>query len=296
VIRAALGLARRGVPVFPVWGSVDGVCQCGKDCGRNAGKHPIPAKGFLEASTHPATVLAWWQRHPEANVGVRTGMPFRGGRLLVVDIDRAKEGEVGGEDALQQLPLPETLRVRTGSGGMHLWYWAPEDACPTIGSRIEAGGVRWAVDWRGRGGYVLAPPSRHVAGRYAWEGGEIAEAGPELLGLLRKEPPKMAVQPVVLLPLGEGRAARYLEGALKGEVDRLLTCPEGGRHRQMLRSAYKLGGYYRPGVDVAAIEAAMVAAWSQVVGAREREARKAFCDGWNAGVERPRLLPGERVI
>ena len=71
---------------------------------------------------------------------------------------------------------------------------------------------------------------------------------------------------------------------------------EGGRHRQLVRSAYKLGGYYRPGVDAAAVESALVAAWSQVVGGREREARKAFCDGWKAGVERPRLLPGESVI
>ena len=48
--------------------------------------------------------------------------------------------------------------------------------------------------------------------------------------------------------------------------------------------------------DLTAVEAALVAAWSQVVGGREREARKAFCDGWKAGVERPRLLPGESVI
>ena len=98
--------------MFPVWGLQGGRCLCGQDCGRNAGKHPIPARGFMEASTEERAVRAWWQRHPEANVGIRTGQVFRGGRLLVVDIDHAKAGEVGGEEARLQLPLPETLRDR----------------------------------------------------------------------------------------------------------------------------------------------------------------------------------------
>lgn len=294
MIRAALGLARRGLPVFPVWGLDGGRCLCGDAGCKSPGKHPIPRRGFLEATTSEAGVLAYWQRHPEANVGMRTGVPFQGGMLLVVDIDQPKAGEVGGEDALQQLPLPETLTVRTGSGGLHLWYRAPVDGCPTIGSRIVAHGVTWAVDWRGRSGYVLAPPSCHVKGAYRWENRlPVADAPDELLALLHKEPPRMERQPVVLRPLGEGRAAAYLTRAVAGEVEALMRAGEGCRHKQLLRSAYKLGGYYRAGVDADAVQATLLAAWSQVVGAREREARKAICDAWNEGVLRPRLMPGE---
>lgn len=294
MIQAALGLAKRGIPVFPIWGLRDGRCGCGGNCGRSAGKHPIPKRGLLDASMEAAVIQGWWQQHPDANIGMRTGVPFQGGRLLVVDIDHAKEGEVGGEAALQALPLPESLTVRTGSGGLHVWVRAPLDACPTIGSRFQAKGTTWAVDWRGRGGYVLAPPSRHVKGVYRWEHrAPIAEAPPELLALLKRDPPRMDWRPVRDVPLGQGRAAAYLQTALRGEVQALLTCPEGGRHRQLIKSAYKLAGYYRAGVDGEAIHAALLAAWSQAVGQREAEARKTITDGWNEGLKSPRPLPGE---
>jgi hypothetical protein len=51
--------------------------------------------------------------------------------------------------------------VRTGGGGWH-YYLAP----PGLGNVSPRDLAR--VDWRGRGGYVVAPPSRHVAG-HAYE-------------------------------------------------------------------------------------------------------------------------------
>ena len=51
--------------------------------------------------------------------------------------------------------------ARTGGGGWHLLYR------PTgLGNRV---GLLSGVDWRGRGGLIVAPPSQHASGhRYAW--------------------------------------------------------------------------------------------------------------------------------
>jgi Bifunctional DNA primase/polymerase, N-terminal/Primase C terminal 1 (PriCT-1) len=136
---AALGFARAGVPVFP--------------CAPTA-KQPLAARGFLDATTDLEQVTFWWRRRADANIGMPTGE--RSG-FDVVDIDlhdgasgfpsfeRARrEGLVGGW----------AFVVRTPSGGIHAYY-------------PHARGVEqrsWQlptahVDFRGDGGYVVAPPS-----------------------------------------------------------------------------------------------------------------------------------------
>src|SRR5829696_498645 len=70
LLKAALAYARRGVPVFP--------CEPG-------GKRPLTYNGFWDSSADPRRVAAWWDRWPDANLGVPTGE--RSG-LLVLDIDR----------------------------------------------------------------------------------------------------------------------------------------------------------------------------------------------------------------
>ena len=54
----AISLARRGIPVFP----------CGQD------KQPLTAAGFHDASTDTAVIRRWWTDHPDALVGVPTGL------------------------------------------------------------------------------------------------------------------------------------------------------------------------------------------------------------------------------
>lgn len=56
---AAAHLASAGVPVFP--------CVPG-------GKRPLTVHGFQDASIDRGVVTAWWGRHPDANIGVPTGV------------------------------------------------------------------------------------------------------------------------------------------------------------------------------------------------------------------------------
>jgi hypothetical protein len=185
----ARGLVNGGVGAWRILPlhtpGADGRCSCGRDCGKDCGKHPRTPHGLLDATTDEATVRAWWERWPDANVAILTGAA---NDLWVLDADGA-----GGLEALAalerqhgQLPLL-TPRVRTGGGGLHYYFKWPTDGT-VIRNRTRLHGL--PIDVRGEGGYAVAPPSRHRSGSvYAWElapgEGIPAEAPAWLLALVR---------------------------------------------------------------------------------------------------------------
>lgn len=138
--RAARRFANLGIPVFP--------CVPG-------GKQPLTPNGFHDATSSARTVHAWWQRTPEANIGLPTGA-YAG--VLVVDIDVHSGGS--GFAAFERAHADGLANgwgwlVRTPSGGLHAYY--PSER----GQEQRSWQVPSAhVDFRGDGGYVIAPPSR----------------------------------------------------------------------------------------------------------------------------------------
>jgi len=149
LLAAALGWARRGVPVLPV---------------RPAGKAPLTVHGVSDASTDVDVVRAWWARWPQANVAVATGS--RGMDVLDVDVRGAQSGWAALY-RLRQAGLVEDGMplVRTPSGGVHLHFLGTDQGNGSLHDEH--------VDFRSTGGYVLVPPSRVVtdtyAGAYRWE-------------------------------------------------------------------------------------------------------------------------------
>ncbi|MER6936745.1 bifunctional DNA primase/polymerase [Nocardioides sp. NPDC127514] len=136
---AALTLALAGVPVFP--------------CVRG-GKQPLTAHGFHSATNDPSRVEHWWARMPEANIGIPTGSASG---LVVVDVDVHRGGN-GFRSFSEVTENGITERwawmVRTPSGGMHAYFAATpgkDQPCWSIPSRH--------IDFRGDGGYIVAPPS-----------------------------------------------------------------------------------------------------------------------------------------
>lgn len=137
---AALSYANLGIPVFP---SVPG------------GKQPLTPNGFHDATSSARMVSYWWRRNPDANIGLPTGA--RTG-IVVVDVD-VHNGSSGyaAFDRARGAGLAEdwTWLVRTPSGGLHAYF----AATPGLEQR------NWTcpaahIDFRGDGGYVVAPPSR----------------------------------------------------------------------------------------------------------------------------------------
>lgn len=134
---AAAAYATAGIAVFP--------CVPG-------GKRPLTEHGFHDATTNLNQVGAWWQRHPGANIGIATG---RG--VDVVDVD--VHGTGTGFPVLKTLQQENLisgwgLAVRSPSGGLHLYYPSSPDSEARSWSRGRA-----HVDFRGTGGYIIAPPS-----------------------------------------------------------------------------------------------------------------------------------------
>lgn len=99
-----------------------------------------------------------WFKDADINVGIITGAISR---LIVIDCDTPTEVSYW-RDHFPATPLV----VRTGRGGAHFYYQTHPSLA--IGNRVRIFGR--AIDIRGDGGYVVAPPSRHPNGTfYAWE-------------------------------------------------------------------------------------------------------------------------------
>jgi len=139
-LRAALAYARIGWPVFP--------CRPGE-------KAPATSHGFLDATTDPERVVCWWTAAPGRNVAIATGAPGPD----VLDVDVRPDGS--GFAAFNELKRAgmtghPRLIVRTPSGGMHAYYAGTAQRSGHLAGRH--------IDFRGQGGYVVAPPSA-VSGR-----------------------------------------------------------------------------------------------------------------------------------
>ena len=118
-----------------------------------SGKIPLTKHGAHDASADEATVGAWWQRWPDANIG----MTLDG--LVAVDVDPRNGGDV---ENLPH-PLPETCYARTAGGGGHYLYRAHNGTKypGTLGNGIDVK--------HGPGSYIIVEPSIHASGeKYVW--------------------------------------------------------------------------------------------------------------------------------
>jgi len=159
---AALVYKQHGLAVFPVHTILHGQCGCGNPTCSNPGKHPRPPHGFKDATTDESRIRDWSTRWPDANIAIATGTVSG---IVVLDIDLRHGGQASLDAWVRQYgPLPLTVRARSGSGGPHLYFVAP---AVLLQSRA---GVATGIDIRAEGGYIVAPPSRHISGgTYQWE-------------------------------------------------------------------------------------------------------------------------------
>ncbi|BCJ44651.1 DNA primase [Actinoplanes ianthinogenes] len=269
-LTAALAYARHGIPVLPVHTpDQGGVCSChrGARCD-SPGKHPRLRHGVSEATTDPHLIELWWAHWPRANVGLRTGV-----MMDVADVDSA-----AGWHGLRHLlgdAFPPGPQVRTGGGGRHLWFR------PTgYGNRVH---LLPGLDWRGAGGYVLAPPSRHAGGGgYTWicRPGAGLPACPAALRDLIAGPPPAPLRPVA-------HPDRYAEAALESAIDRVAGAAVGCRNDTLNREAFALGRFVGAGLlDAGTVRRELTAA-ARAAGLGPREIRGTIRSGLDAGCRQP---------
>jgi Bifunctional DNA primase/polymerase, N-terminal len=302
---AAVGYAARGIPVLPLHyplpdrGRLQPVpgdpqpslervgCSCrDPDCGQ-VGKHPLGSlvpHGVKDATCNRARILAWWTRHPQANIGLATGHRFD-----VLDVD----GHAGAQ-AIRELAASHGFQssgplVRTGGGGWHFYL------TPTGLGNVQPRDVAH-VDWRGRGGYVVAPPSRHVAGRpYQWVIGRdldtpIGLVPAVLLERLQPRHRQRPTGPVQLPAVADGPGDRYARVALAEELARVTAARRGERNRQLWESARNLYNLVAAGaLDSREVDQGLLAAAERcgLLAEEPRQTRRTLASGRQVGLAHP---------
>lgn len=195
---------------------------------------PVIKAWETEASADSDEVRAAWSRGGEwagFNIGIACGPSG----LVVVDLDTkgGKDGPGEFRRLLAELGVeyPKTYTVQTPSGGLHLYFEAPEG----VEIRLSASQVAKGVDIRAWGGQVVAAGSTIDGREYA-----VVEDLPVL-----PLPPEF-VDRLLRLPSSRSRASR---------ADRIPeVIPEGEREEQLTSLA---GTMRRRGASAAAILAAL---------------------------------------
>ena len=196
-LAAALRYARADWPVFP--------CVPGE-------KVPATRHGLLDATTDPDRITWWWSRNPGRNLAIATGSPGPD----VLDVDVRKDGSgFAAFNRLRREGLIDGARayVRTPSGGLHAYFTGTEQGNGRLPGHH--------LDFRSRGGYIVAPPSQ-VGGRpyelLRYQEGQARLDWAKVTGLLDPQPQRSP----------EHSAERPTDASrLAGWVARL---PEGNRN------------------------------------------------------------------
>ncbi|MEH0546197.1 bifunctional DNA primase/polymerase [Streptomyces sp. NPDC054884] len=242
LLRAALNAIERGWHVFPLRSGTKRPALHGEQScpgtGPCAGGH---RKWEERATTDPDRIRATWSHGP-FNVGIATGPSG----LLVVDLDVPKDN--GSSDAPDGAAtfgalceraghaVPATYRIRTASGGTHLYFTAP----PGVRLTNTAGTVGELVDTRAWGGYVVAAGSVTPAGPYEPLCDAEAAPLPGWLHSVLKPAPKRSHVPSVAVP---GQSGRYADVALAAETRNVATAQLGARESTLFRAARALGRF-----------------------------------------------------
>ena len=228
-IDAALTYADRGWAVLPLRGKLPAIPKA------------KGGRGVHDATTNSDTIKAWWEKYPDANIGVATG---RASGFWVLDVDGDE-----GEQSLAELqgehgPIPDTVEQLTGNGRHLLFRFNGEQIKNSV--KILPG-----LDTRADGGYIVVAPSHHQgAGRpYIWEvdhdpeDTEAANAPEWLLELVAEKPSEVAATTDPYLAFGGSgpTSESYGRAALEKESEAVAMAPVGSQEFTLNAAALKIG-------------------------------------------------------
>ena len=315
LLTAALDYAARGWPVFPlVPYSKQPACPAhtAASCNRS---DPHCRDGHTtweqRASRDPGRIRRAWSVRPYG-IGIACGPA----NVLVIDTDRPKPGRPipapwaktsvrTGDAVLLRLAagrqLPATLTVATPSGGFHRYY----QALPDMKLGNTAGKLGWLIDTRGRGGYVVAPPTRLAQHRYQFVDGypDPVPLPDWITGLLTSATAATTgAQSVVRRPPAPDpvrRLSGYVAAALAGEVAHVQAAQPGNRNHTLFCASVALGQLVGAHlVDETTVRDLLLAACIDHVGVdgfTAAEANATISSGLARGKSQPRTRTPRRV-
>lgn len=148
------------------------------------GKKPVIQKWQKNALSNIEAIKKQWEKE-DFNIGILTGKD--GGNIVVIDCD-IKENSNGINNLQNYLKeinveLPKTLSATSGRGGKHYYFKTSLDIKNRTNYPCKC------VDIRGKGGFIIAPPSIHENGnKYKWDNSyAIAPLPPQLETILQED-------------------------------------------------------------------------------------------------------------
>lgn len=253
-------------------------------------------KEFQSRLATLAELENWWRKWPEANVGVITGALSN---LCVLDQDE----DSGAQEIEARGGLPETLTNQTRSG-FHYLFEYPDFEVRNWVKELPG------LDFRGEGGYFVAPPSVHASGHfYDWCNETPIAQLPEWLRdfLYQHEQAKHAPKERPELPPLQrehlnghahdpDQTRRFIEGCFRSELAKIHSAPDGEKHKQLLKSSTYLSGYINTGATSAdEIESILYEAIAPRAD-DPKNALETIHDGIKYGREKPLQVPEPKKL
>ena len=240
-------------------------------------------KPYQERRVEPDELTGWIERYSAGNIAVVTG---RISGIVVLDID---DEDASNPVITRHGGLPDSPEVQTARG-RHIYFKHPGVRCSNSAHKIAPG-----MDFRGDGGYVVAPPSVHESGvPYVWSKHPDQIPFAELPDWLREEVCEVQRDPkkqIVFPPTLADSTTSYGAVALRREADAVRNAKHGERNDRLNKAAFScgqlVGGHElsRTEVEYELMEASVSA------GLTETEARATLLSAIDAGMRHPRGAP-----
>jgi hypothetical protein len=236
--RAARFLARKGIPVFPFFVER---------------KIPATRQGLKDATTDEGQIIDWFRKPgliPAIVTGVASGID-------VLDLDLIKHAEANEWFEANQGRIPQTVRYKTRSGGLHLWFKHSPGLKNSVSRPVPG------VDVRAEGGCAIFWPAVVQTSIKA----PIVDWPRWLLDAIK--PPQTIVQ--AAQEPGAGKGGAYFEAALRRAVEAMVRAGNGSRNATLNREAFSLARFIKDGsLSANDVVYALVRA-AQIAGLPERE-------------------------
>lgn len=246
------------------------------------GKRPTMTGWESAPREDEPTAMAW---ATSGNIGLRTGSASG---VVVVDVDSAKGGETPKD-------LPVTATVRTGGGGLHLYFKNPAGGLPNSVSRLGP-----KVDVRGERGQVVYVGSVHpeTGATYEWATGlspndvGVAELPAWAIEVLRAPKAKREETPPTHASAGAmryyGRGTPYGVSVLERVSTEVASCAPGTRNATLNQAAFRVGQLVAEGDLDEAVARGVLHASATACGLDDAEARATIDSGVAGGLKSPR--------
>lgn len=139
--------------IFPIHTIIHNKCSCNNPNCSSPAKHPLIFNSFRSATSNLALIKSWFNKYTHCNWAIATGQTSN---LIVVDVDIDKNGV----KSIEPLKMPITYTVLSGHG-YHYYFKLP----PKYHNLRSFTAILPGIDIKSNGGYIVAPPSKHINGQ-----------------------------------------------------------------------------------------------------------------------------------